>query len=299
MRQRVKWGKDAWSNAWGDKSKGVGHKADEKGVNTDIDRGSNTVISGDSSSTNSTHMDIDTVDTDTSAAQHDDMKTTIPAERKEPERGNDPATPKKTDMKRTDLYESIPYEKTKIVREIEPRVTRAMSKAKNMDLYALWADKLKRDEEAMGPLEFAAHLTEIDKEIRAVNTESSMIDIVECLLSETYEDDEVQAYLSGIISNIPMHSTEAWLDELMCYRVSLKEAVAEKDPAKLQMFLSALDDEVDNLVIKMKAVIPVDARKLSIEERKARIPAHTFLKFKELANGDFERVKARTVAGGN
>ena len=40
-------------------------------------------------------------------------------------------------------------------------------------------------------------------------------------------------------------------------------------------------------------------KSLTREHIQARIPAHTFLKFKELANGDFERVKARTVAGGN
>ena len=63
--------------------------------------------------------------------------------------------------------------------------------------------------------------------------------------------------------------------------------MSEKDPAKLQMILAALDDEVDNLVTKTKAVIPVDSRKITTDERGARIPAHTFLKFKELANGDF------------
>ena len=65
------------------------------------------------------------------------------------------------------------------------------------------------------------------------------------------------------------------------------------------MINKALDDEIDNLVLKNKAVRPVRVSSLTRQELDRRVPGHTFLKFKELATGAFDKVKARTVIGGN
>ena len=289
VTKAIRWARDAWNSTWDNGSKGVTQtETSNAGETTTDDGNTHTHSHGSQDVDDSGRDDVNTMD-----------ETILPAEPKAVVESELPDTSKKTDMKRSDLFEKKPYEKEKVRREVEPRVTRAMSKAKGIDLYALWVNKMKVDEASMGPLEFAAYLTEIDQKIQNFNTESGVTDMIECLLSETYDNDEVKVYMNGIISNIPMHDSEAWLDEILCYRISLKEAVSEKDPIKLQMILAALDDEVDNLVTKTKAVIPVDSRKLTTDERRSRIPAHTFLKFKELANGDFERVKARTVAGGN
>jgi hypothetical protein len=44
---------------------------------------------------------------------------------------------------------------------------------------------------------------------------------------------------------------------------------------------------------------PIRVEQLSEQERKRIIPSHMFLKEKLLANGDFDRMKARLLAGGN
>ena len=119
------------------------------------------------------------------------------------------------------------------------------------------------------------------------------------LVSADFTSDEADAYAEGLVGHIPMHDAENWIDELMCFRITLQEAVKERDPVKLEMINKALDDEIDNLVLKNRAVRPVRVSSLTRQELDRRVPGHTFLKFKELATGAFDKVKARTVIGGN
>ena len=104
-------------------------------------------------------------------------------------------------------------------------------------------------------------------------------------MSADFTSDETDAYAEGLVGHIPMHDSEHWRDELMCFRITLQQAVKERDPVKLEMTNKALDDDIDNLVLQNKAVRPVRVSSLTRQELVTRVPGHTFLKFKELATG--------------
>ena len=188
------------------------------------------------------------------------------------------------------------YQKKKTVKIVEPRVTRSMTRKETDASYADDIDDNMRAYMSNGVNEEPNIMSgfENDEKTREWIT-GELISRMENI----YTADELRAYTAGVMDVIPIHNADAWIDEILCYRVGLTEAMKEQDPAKKRMILEALDEEVQNLVRKTKAVIPVNANTLSRREIADRIPGHTFLKFKELANGDFERVKARTVAGGN
>ena len=188
------------------------------------------------------------------------------------------------------------YQTNKIVKIMEPRVTRSMTKG---GTNALMTYEVGEHTDAFicddtNNISVDVNGFESDEKTRAW-----MTNVLLSKLEGGFSENEIQAYATGIVNMLPMHDANAWIEKRLCYRVGLTEAMREQNPAKRKMILDALDDEVENLVRKTKAVIPVHPNTLTRKEISDRIPGHTFLKFKELANGDFERVKARTVAGGN
>jgi hypothetical protein len=86
---------------------------------------------------------------------------------------------------------------------------------------------------------------------------------------------------------------------LYAYRTSVKQAWADPDLVRRASALKAVQSEIKQLVI-MKAVKPVMRKDITTYEWNHRVyPSHIFIKDKYLANGDFERIKARLMAGGN
>ena len=87
-------------------------------------------------------------------------------------------------------------------------------------------------------------------------------------------------------------------DILSCraYRVSLNAALKMKD--RQSDILRSIHDEIHNLM-KNKVVKPVHPRDITREIHKNTLPSHMFLKFKYKANGEYDKTKARFVAGGN
>jgi hypothetical protein len=80
----------------------------------------------------------------------------------------------------------------------------------------------------------------------------------------------VKAYVTGNLYNVPVQDAEAWIEELLCFRMSLQRAMKEQDVGKKKMIIDALDDEVDDLVLKDKAVKPVHVRDLTSDEKERR-----------------------------
>jgi hypothetical protein len=162
-----------------------------------------------------------------------------------------------------------------------------------------------------GMKEHAAHLGVLDSDIIVRLSEigvgdNDLEDLRACMaetvresILEVYTAEEADAYVNGLVYNIPMCDADAWVDELLAFRVSLQQALKEQDKDKLKIIVDSINEEIDNMVKKNRALRPVMPNSLSKQEKDNRLPAHTFLKFKELATGVLERVKARTVAGGN
>ena len=81
-------------------------------------------------------------------------------------------------------------------------------------------------------------------------------------------------------------------------RMSVRQALEDENADKRKASADAIEAEIKQLM-DIGAFHPIRVEQLSEQERKRIIPSHMFLKEKLLANGDFDRMKARLVAGGN
>ncbi len=81
-------------------------------------------------------------------------------------------------------------------------------------------------------------------------------------------------------------------------RMSVRRALEQQDEHKKAASKVAIKAEIKQLM-DVKAFQPVRPSALSEQTRKKIIPSHMFLKEKLLANGEFDKMKARLVAGGN
>jgi len=86
---------------------------------------------------------------------------------------------------------------------------------------------------------------------------------------------------------------------LLVYRLTVRAALNDDSENVRRLARDALMAEIKNLYETCEALKPVMQRSLLAEERRRMIPAITFLKIKELANGAFDKMKARSVASGN
>ena len=86
-----------------------------------------------------------------------------------------------------------------------------------------------------------------------------MTDVVrDQLVTSDFTCDEADAYTEGLVGHIPMHESEHWIDELVCFLTTLQQAAKESDPVKSEMINKEPDDKIENLVLKNKAVRPVE-----------------------------------------
>jgi len=87
---------------------------------------------------------------------------------------------------------------------------------------------------------------------------------------------------------------EHWRDRGFAFRVNVKSAIRERGEEARRVIV----DELTQMVNK-KVWHGVHRRQLTLEQRKAILRSSIFLKDKYLASGDFEKYKARLVAGGD
>ena len=85
---------------------------------------------------------------------------------------------------------------------------------------------------------------------------------------------------------------------LLAYRVSVRQALNNKDPKYVALARKAIIDELTQLK-EYGTFEPKLLASLSLAQRLANIPSHIFLKEKTKADGSFDKMKARLVAGGN
>ena len=86
--------------------------------------------------------------------------------------------------------------------------------------------------------------------------------------------------------------------KILSFRISVRQALRDNDPAKVTAAKRAIHDEVEQL-INMKTMTPVLRAIIPQNHRKFIIPSFIFLKEKMKADGAFDKLKARLVAGGN
>jgi hypothetical protein len=86
--------------------------------------------------------------------------------------------------------------------------------------------------------------------------------------------------------------------KILSFRISVKQALRDSDPMKVTAAKRAIHDEVEQL-INMKTMTPVLRSIIPQNHRKFIIPSFIFLKEKMKADGAFDKLKARLVAGGN
>jgi hypothetical protein len=88
-------------------------------------------------------------------------------------------------------------------------------------------------------------------------------------------------------------------DTVSAYRCSVRRALKDPDPKRRESAMSAIVEEIDQL-LRTKAIAPVARTDIPAGLFARRVlPSHMFLKDKFLADGLFERIKARLVAGGD
>ena len=85
---------------------------------------------------------------------------------------------------------------------------------------------------------------------------------------------------------------------IIAYRISLKVALRDPDKHRADSALSAMRDELKQLM-ESKTFEPAHYHNLNNFEKSKAIPSHMFLKEKFKADGTFDKIKARLVAGGN
>ena len=83
---------------------------------------------------------------------------------------------------------------------------------------------------------------------------------------------------------------------LSAYKTSVSKAVS--DCAYGELSREAIKGEIDNM-IESGALLPVLFSDIPAEKRSSILPAHMFIKVKAKADGSFDKVKARLVAGGD
>ena len=86
--------------------------------------------------------------------------------------------------------------------------------------------------------------------------------------------------------------------KILSFRISVRQALRDNDPVKVTAAKRAIHDEVEQL-INMKTMTPVLRAIIPQNHRKFIIPSFIFLKEKMKADGAFDKLKARLVAGGN
>ena len=84
---------------------------------------------------------------------------------------------------------------------------------------------------------------------------------------------------------------------MKAYRLSVKKALKDNDQRKRESALKAIDDEIHGL-IEIKWGTSMKISEMTSVERQSIIHAFMFLTEKTLASGDFDKWKARLVAGG-
>jgi hypothetical protein len=91
---------------------------------------------------------------------------------------------------------------------------------------------------------------------------------------------------------------QAYCALVYAHRMSVKQAMNQQDEKKRTESQKAIEAEIKQLM-DIKAFLPTKWETINEQTRKKIIPSHMFLKEKLLANGEFDRMKARLVAGGN
>lgn len=96
----------------------------------------------------------------------------------------------------------------------------------------------------------------------------------------------------------PVDSVESSVAVMVNSAVSdnytVRDALAEYNEAALDAIIAELRQ-----MLSFPTFEAIDWRNLSKEQLKQRIPSKMFIKLKYLANGDFDKIKARLVAGGH
>lgn len=85
---------------------------------------------------------------------------------------------------------------------------------------------------------------------------------------------------------------------IIAYRISLKAALKDPNRVKAASAESAMRDELKQLMESL-TFEPAHYHDLNAFEKSKVIPSHMFLKEKFKADGSFDKIKARLVAGGN
>lgn len=91
------------------------------------------------------------------------------------------------------------------------------------------------------------------------------------------------------------HSTEY---NVTSYRISLKEALTSGTEERQRLSWQAMDEEIKSLM-KLKVFKFILQAELPPEDANRVAPCHMFLKEKYNADGSYQKMKARLVAGGN
>ena len=85
---------------------------------------------------------------------------------------------------------------------------------------------------------------------------------------------------------------------IIACRISMRQALKDPDPIRSQAAATALKEELMQLV-ESGTFDPKRFDQLTPEQRRRVIPSHMFFKDKFFADGRFQKLKARLVAGGN
>ena len=93
-----------------------------------------------------------------------------------------------------------------------------------------------------------------------------------------------------------IHNAERLNLALLSYRISVRQALKDKNPVRVSAATKACYDECLNLITN-KTFIPV--KYVPANHRACILPSFMFLKEKTLADGSPDKWKARLVAGGN
>ena len=96
-------------------------------------------------------------------------------------------------------------------------------------------------------------------------------------------------------SNVNLDKVKA---RIIAYRISMRQALKDPDPVRATAGKKALEEEIAQL-IDSGTFDPKPYASLSQEQRRRVIPSHMFFKDKYFADGKFQKLKARLVAGGN
>ena len=188
----------------------------------------------------------------------------------------------------------VQQEKRDTISDINEKVLDSVMIGKsvpNFDIYRSTRSSVKSRNEVIPPV-FGANVQSYEAYIRRGSNEGRMTE-------ETFIDWDailLQCYQSSLIE--AKTETEVKKGALEAYRVSLKKAVADADETRRNSAIKACDDEFDNLM-GMNFAKGVKARDMTRVQMLTVIHAFMFLTEKNLGSGEFDKWKARLVAGGN